>query len=134
MLRRQRILIVALLFVATVLNYIDRQVLSINAPVVRDELGLSNIDYSRVVFAFLLAYTITMAVSGWVMDRLGTRRGFALSVIWWSIAGMLHAVVGNAASLAGCRFLLGVGEAGNWPGAMRAVAEWFSVLEPVSVQ
>lgn len=123
--RDKRVIIVVLLFLATVINYIDRQVLSVNAPIIRDELGLSNIDYSRIVFAFLLAYTIMLAGSGWILDRLGTRRGFALSIIWWSIAGMMHAGAGSALGFAIFRFLLGMGEAGNWPGAMRAVAEWF---------
>jgi ACS family hexuronate transporter-like MFS transporter len=123
--RDQRVPIVALLFLATVINYVDRQVLSVNAPLIRDQLGLSNVDYSRVVFAFLLAYTIMQAGSGWVIDRLGTRRGFALSIVWWSVAGMMHAGANGALGFAVVRFLLGMGEAGNWPGAMRAVAEWF---------
>jgi ACS family hexuronate transporter-like MFS transporter len=122
---RIRVSIVALLFLATVINYLDRQVLSVNAPILRDEFGLSNVDYSRIVFAFLLAYTVMMAGSGWLIDRIGTRRGFSLSIVWWSVAGMLHAFAGSVVGFAICRFLLGLGEAGNWPGAMRAVAEWF---------
>ena len=99
----------ALLFLATVISYIDRQVLSVTAPIIRDELGLSNVDYSRIVFSFLLAYTFMLAGSGWLMDRWGTRRGFTLSIIWWSIAGMLHATVRGAADFAVFRFSLGDG-------------------------
>ena len=76
--RNNRVVIVALLFLATVISYIDRQVLSVNAPIIREELGLSNVDYSRIVFSFLLAYTFMLAGSGWLMDRWGTRRGFIL--------------------------------------------------------
>src|SRR4051794_36075408 len=82
----------ALLFLATVINYVDRQALSIAVPVVRDELGLSNTDYSRIVFAFLLAYTIMQMVSGRLIDRLGTRVGCAIFIAWWSVAAMLHAL------------------------------------------
>ena len=126
---RLRWKIAFLLFSATVINYVDRQALSIAVPVLRDELGLSNTDYSRIVFAFLLAYTIMQSVSGRVMDRLGTRIGFAIFIAWWSAAAMLHGLANGALAFGFLRFLLGMGEAANWPGAVKAVAEWFPARE-----
>jgi ACS family hexuronate transporter-like MFS transporter len=86
---------------------------------------MSNVDYSRIVFAFMLAYTIMNAVSGPLLDRLGTRIGYALCMLWWSAAALLHAFSTGVWSLAAYRFLLGMGEAGNWPAAVKLVAEWF---------
>jgi ACS family hexuronate transporter-like MFS transporter len=86
---------------------------------------MSNVEYSRVLFAFLLAYTIMNAVSGPLIDRLGTRTGYALCMGWWSASSVLHAFTGGAISLGVFRFLLGMGEAGNWPAALKVVAEWF---------
>lgn len=116
---------ISLAFWATVINYLDRQTLSVAAPVLREQFHMSNVDYSRVVFAFLLAYTIMNGVSGPLIDRLGTRLGYGLCVAWWSIAAALHAFSRGALSLGAFRFLLGIGEAGNWPGAVKVVAEWF---------
>src|SRR5205807_8001852 len=95
------------------------------APALRDQFHMSNVDYSRVVFAFMLAYTIMNGVSGPLIDRLGTRLGYGLCVACWSVAAMLHAFARGAMSLGAFRFLLGIGEAGNWPGAVKVVAEWF---------
>jgi ACS family hexuronate transporter-like MFS transporter len=120
---------ISLAFWATVINYLDRQTLSVAAPVLRDQFHMSNVDYSRVVFAFMLAYTIMSGVSGPVIDRLGTRLGYGLCVAWWSISAMLHAFSLGAVSLGVYRFLLGMGEAGNWPGAVKVVAEWFPERE-----
>jgi ACS family hexuronate transporter-like MFS transporter len=121
--------IAALLFLATVINYVDRQTLSVLAPVLRDEFGLSNTDYSRIVSAFMFAYLIMQTGSGRLMDWLGTRRGFALCIVWWSVAAMLHATARSAVQFGVFRFLLGLGEAGNWPGAVKAISEWFPVRE-----
>src|SRR5262249_22268446 len=120
---------IALVFLATVVNYLDRQTLSVAAPVLREEFRMSNQDYSRVVFAFLLAYTIGNGFSGAIIDRLGTRAGYALSIAVWSAAAMLHLLANSSAFLAGSRFLLGIGEAGNWPAGVRVVAEWFPEQE-----
>ena len=120
---------IGLCFWATVINYLDRQTLSVAAPALREQFHMSNVDYSRVVFAFLLAYTIMNGVSGPLIDRLGTRAGYALTVAWWSAAAMLHAFARGALSLGAFRFLLGIGEAGNWPAAVRVVAEWFPERE-----
>ncbi len=113
----------------TIINYVDRMTLSVLAGTIRTEFGMSNVDYSRVVTAFLIAYTISQALSGKVLDRIGTRRGFMLFVGIWTVASMLHATARSMAQLAAFRFLLGLGEAGNWPGAAKAVAEWFPVRE-----
>ncbi|MGD0579295.1 MAG: MFS transporter [Bryobacteraceae bacterium] len=118
-----------MLFLATVINYLDRQALSILAPELRDRFHMTNVDYSRILFAFLLAYLIMQGVSGRLMDKLGTRRGFSLTIAWWSAAAMLHAVATSARSFGVCRFLLGMGEAGNWPGGVKVVSEWFPARE-----
>lgn len=120
---------ISLAFWATVINYLDRQTLSVAAPVLRDQFHMSNVEYSRVVFAFLLAYTIMNGVSGPLIDKLGTRVGYALCIAWWSVAAILHAFARGAVSLGAFRFLLGMGEAGNWPAGVKVVAEWFPPRE-----
>jgi ACS family hexuronate transporter-like MFS transporter len=116
-------------FAATVINYLDRQALSVAAPVLREQFQLSNVEYSRVLTGFLLAYTIMNGVSGPLIDRLGTRLGYALCMFWWSVAALLHSLATGAWSLAILRFLLGMGEAGNWPAGVKIVAEWFPKQE-----
>jgi len=120
---------IGLAFWATVINYLDRQTLSVAAPVLREQFHMSNVDYSRVVFGFLLAYTIMNGVSGPLIDWLGTRVGYALCIAWWSAAAVLHAVARGALSLGAFRFLLGMGEAGNWPAGVKVVSEWFPPQE-----
>ncbi len=120
---------IGLAFWATVINYLDRQTLSVAAPTLRDQFHLSNVDYSRVLFCFMLAYTIMNGVSGPLIDRLGTRLGYGLCVAWWSVAAALHALASGAWTLGIFRFLLGMGEAGNWPGGVKVVAEWFPEKE-----
>lgn len=125
----RRWLIIALPFLATVINYLDRQTLSVVVPELREQFHMSNTEYSRVVFAFMLAYTISNGISGPLIDRLGTRAGYAVCIAWWSAAAMLHGLAAGAWSLGAFRFLLGIGEAGNWPAAVKVVAEWFPVKE-----
>jgi ACS family hexuronate transporter-like MFS transporter len=120
---------ISLVFTATAINYLDRQTLSVVAPVLMDQFHMSSEAYSRVIMAFMLAYTIMNAVSGYLIDRMGTRVGFALMTAWWSVAAMLHALATGVWSLGIYRFLLGMGEAGNWPGGVKVVAEWFPVEE-----
>ncbi|MGH9398509.1 MAG: MFS transporter [Terriglobia bacterium] len=120
---------ISLVFAATAINYLDRQTLSVVAPVLMDQFHMSSEAYSRVIVAFMLAYTIMNAVSGPLIDRLGTRVGYALTTAWWSVAAMLHALATGVWSLGIYRFLLGMGEAGNWPGGVKVVAEWFPVEE-----
>ena len=121
--------IIGMICTLTVINYIDRMTLSVLAPTIREEFGMSNTSYSRVVTIFLLGYTISQALSGRILDRIGTRAGFMIFVGVWTVASMLHATARNVFQLAAFRFLLGLGEAGNWPGAAKAVAEWFPVRE-----
>jgi ACS family hexuronate transporter-like MFS transporter len=126
---RIRWLMIALVFFATVINYLDRQTLSVVAPVITEQFHMSNVAYSRVVFAFMLAYTIMNGISGPLIDRLGTKLGYALCITWWSIAAMLHSLANGAFSFGVFRFLLGMGEAGNWPAGVKVVAEWFPPKE-----
>ena len=121
--------IIGMICMLTVINYIDRMTRSVLAPTIREAFGMTNADYSRVVTTFLLGYTISQALSGKVLDRIGTRRGFFVFVGIWTAASMLHATARNMVQLAMFRFALGIGEAGNWPGAAKAVAEWFPVRE-----
>ena len=120
-----RWVMVALAMLATTVNYLDRQVLSVAEPVLRVQLHIGNIAYSRIIFAFMLAYTVMNGFWGRVIDRIGTRAGYALSMAWWSAAAVLHALARGPIGLAGARFLLGMGEAGNWPAAVKVVSEWF---------
>ncbi|MEO7455936.1 MAG: MFS transporter, partial [Gemmatimonadaceae bacterium] len=121
--------IVGMICMVTIINYIDRQTLSVLAPTIREQFHMNNVSYSRVVTIFLLGYTISQALSGRVLDKIGVRRGFMLFVGIWTIASMLHATARNVIQLGIFRFILGIGEAGNWPGAAKAVAEWFPVRE-----
>lgn len=116
-------------FLATLINYLDRQALSVAAPVLIDQFHMTNETYGRVVSAFMLAYTISNGLSGPLIDRLGTRLGYALCIAWWSAASVLHAFTRGPLSLGAFRFLLGIGEAGNWPAAIKVVAEWFPESE-----
>ncbi|MGH9940825.1 MAG: MFS transporter, partial [Pyrinomonadaceae bacterium] len=128
-LRGLRWWIIGLVFLATLINYIDRLTISVLGPVITRELNLNNAGFADIAFWFLLAYTISQALSGKLYDRIGTRRGFTVSIIVWSVAAMATAFARGVGSLSAFRFLLGLGEAGNWPGAAKAVAEWFPVRE-----
>ncbi|MCE5186819.1 MAG: MFS transporter [Planctomycetaceae bacterium] len=121
--------IVSLLFLATVINYLSRQTLSILQPIIQQEFSLTNTHYSYIVFAFMLAYMFMQTGFGRIVDLLGTRIGMALAIAWWSAASLLSAFITSFAQLAICRFLLGAGEAGNWPGSVKAISEWFPVKE-----
>jgi ACS family hexuronate transporter-like MFS transporter len=124
-----RWVLIGLAFAATTINYLDRQTLSVVAPVLQRQLPMNSQEYGLVVAAFMLAYTIMNGLWGPVIDRLGYRAGYLLSVLWWSCAEVLHVFACGPVSLAACRFLLGAGEAGNWPAAVRVVAEWFPARE-----
>jgi MFS transporter, ACS family, hexuronate transporter len=125
----RRWLMISFAFWATVINYLDRQTLSVSAPVLREKFHMSNVGYSRVLFAFLLAYTLSNGISGPLIDRLGTKLGYALCMLWWSLAALLHGFATGALSLGLFRFLLGIGEAGNWPAGAKVAAEWFPESE-----
>ncbi|MBW3630513.1 MAG: MFS transporter [Gemmatimonadetes bacterium] len=121
--------IVALLFAATSINYIDRQVLGILAPSLQRELGWSETDYGAIVSWFSLAYGIGLLGMGRLLDRIGVRTGFSLAIVVWSAAAMAHALARTAGGFSVARAMLGLGEAGNFPGAVKAVAEWFPKRE-----
>jgi len=121
--------IVVLLFVAAVLNYVDRQTLSALAPTIQKDLGMDDQAYANIINIFLIAYTIAYLISGRIADRIGTRASLFLYVSWWSIANMLTAAARGITSLGIFRFALGLGEAGIWPAASKAVSEWFPAKE-----
>lgn len=118
-----------LLFASTVINYIDRQTLSVLAPYLKAEYHWSNSDFAQIVIAFRITYAVVQLVGGRLIDILGTRRGLALAVAWYSTVAMLTSLAGGLRSFCGFRFLLGAGEAANWPGATKAVSEWFPARE-----
>ena len=122
---KMRWVVAAMLLAATVINYVDRSTLPVVIGSMRKEFTLSEQDYSQVVSLFLVAYALMYAGSGYIVDRLGTRRGFAFFMFGWSGAQMLHGAVSGKWSLAGSRFLLGLTEPGNFPAAVKAVGEWF---------
>ncbi len=151
---RFRWVICALLFLATTINYVDRQVVSLLGPTLSQTFGWTDLDYSYIVFNFSLAYAIGLLVSGGVIDRLGTKIGYATALVFWSVAAIGHAVAhkytgpaipsiavdprtgfafvtlaGSVAGFSLARFALGLGEAGNFPAAIKAVAEWFPKKE-----
>ncbi len=120
-----RWIICALLFFATTINYVDRQVIGILAPTLGKEIGWNEKQYANIVFCFQLAYAIGMLLSGPVIDRLGTRLGYALMLFIWSLAGAWHGLMRSVNGFMVARFALGLGEAGNFPAAIKTVAEWF---------
>jgi MFS transporter, ACS family, aldohexuronate transporter len=126
---RLRWWIVWTLFCSTVINYIDRQTLSVLAPIIIKEFHFSHEDYSHIVSAFQLAYAGMWLVGGVLIDMVGTRLGLTLAMIWWSVASMLPSVASSVRSFSLFRFLLGIGEGCNWPGASKTVAEWFPAQE-----
>ena len=123
--RHLRWYIGGLLFLSTVINYIDRQTLSVLAPTLKTEFQWSNTDFAWVVIAFRVAYSFGQTASGRWLDRVGTRTGLSLAVAFYSVSAMLGSLGNGLRSFMGLRFLLGLGESANWPGATKAVAEWF---------
>ncbi|PYQ22936.1 MAG: MFS transporter [Acidobacteria bacterium] len=122
---RYRWWIGTLLLLSTVVNYIDRQTLSVLGPRLKVEFHWTNESFALVIISFRIAYTVMQAVTGRLLDRVGTRRGLSLAVLWYSAAAMLTSLATGLRSFCALRFLLGAGEAANWPGATKAVAEWF---------
>jgi MFS transporter, ACS family, hexuronate transporter len=120
-----RWVIIGMVFFATLINYIDRLTISVLAPLIVSDLKLSNTEFGTIATWFLLAYTISQSLSGKLYDRIGVKKGFTVSIIVWSVAAMAHAFATGLRSLSFFRFILGLGEAGNWPGAAKTVAEWF---------
>ena len=124
-----RWVIVSLLFFATLINYYDRIVLSVVIPFVKKELAINDIQYSYVLSLFQCGYMFGSLLAGKVIDRLGTKLGYWLSIFFWSVAAAMHATVRSALGLAGWRGFLGLSEAGNFPAAIKSIAEWFPPRE-----
>ncbi|WP_044175644.1 MFS transporter [Flectobacillus major] len=121
--------IVVLLFFATTINYLDRQVIGLLKPTLEKEFNWSESDYSNIIMAFTAAYASGFLFFGGIIDRIGTKLGYTISVVWWSLAAVLHAAVSSTFGLASMRMLLGLGESGNFPAAIKTVAEWFPKKE-----
>lgn len=126
--------IVGLVALATTVNYIDRSALAIMWPRIAEDLGLSKDDYANIAIFFTMAYAVSQSLSGRLFDRIGTRLGFVVSITVWSIAAALHGFARGVPSFIAFRVLLGLGEAGNWPGAVKSNGEWFPVSERAFAQ
>lgn len=122
---RVRWYMLALLFFATTVNYLDRIVFSVLIPVIREDIHISHEHYGYVNGAFMIAYTVGFLFMGKLIDRFGTKIGYAVAIVWWSLAAAGHALSRGALGLGVWRALLGLGEAGNFPAAIKSVAEWF---------
>ncbi|HEY1794023.1 MAG TPA: MFS transporter [Opitutaceae bacterium] len=117
--------IAALIAIATALNYLDRQSFPVVVGEIRRDIPFTTAQYGRLTSLFLFSYAVMYAVGGWLLDRLGTRTGYAIMIGVWSAANFLTGTVSSLMGLGGCRLLLGVGEGGGFPGSSKAVAEWF---------
>src|SRR4051794_13683195 len=124
-----RWIICTLLLLGTTKNYMDRQVLGVLKSTLQHDLGWNEIDYGNLVFAFQAAYAVGMVAVGWVVDRVGTRLGYALAMIFWSLASMGHALGSSFTSFLAARSALGLGESGVFPASIKTVAEWFPKRE-----
>jgi len=121
--------IVALLFFATTINYIDRQVIGLLKPTLETTFSWTETDYANIVMAFSAAYALGWLIFGRVIDKIGVKMGYTIAIVVWSIAAMLHAMAGSTMGFMVMRALLGLGEGGNFPAAVKAVAEWFPKRE-----
>ena len=121
--------IAGILFASTVINYVDRQTLSVLAPYLKLQYQWTNSDYANIVIAFRAAYVLGQATFGRLLDRIGTRRGLSLTVLWYSIVSTLTSAAQGLTSFLSFRFMLGLGESANWPAATKAVSEWFPKKE-----
>ena len=126
---KYRWVICGLLFFATTINYMDRQILGLLAPILQKEIGWSESEYAWIVTAFQAAYAIGLISFGWFIDKFGTKIGYTISITGWSIAAIAHAAVSTVFGFGAARFGLGLSEAGNFPAAQKAVAEWFPKKE-----
>jgi ACS family hexuronate transporter-like MFS transporter len=124
-----RWVVCALLFFATTINYIDRQVLGILAPELQRQIGWNEVQYGYIVTSFHVAYALGLLLVGRLLDVIGTKLGFAAAIVFWSIAAMAHALARAPFGFGAARFALGLGEAGNFPAAIKTVAEWFPKKE-----
>ena len=128
-LKNYRWFIVFLLFAATTINYLDRQIIGLLKPILEKEFNWSETNFARIVMAFQAAYAVGLLGFGWVIDKIGTKAGYAVTIVIWSVAGMLHAAARSVMGFSLARIGLGIGEAGNYPAAVKTVAEWFPKKE-----
>src|SRR6201996_7458561 len=124
-----RWVVVALLFFATTINYLDRQVIGFLKPTLEGKFGWSEEDYSHIVVAFQTAYALGLLAFGAFIDKIGTKLGYTISLVVWSLAACAHALVGSTLGFGAARVALGLGESGNFPAAIKSVAEWFPKRE-----
>ena len=122
---KYRWIVVILLLVATTINYLDRQIIGLLKPILEKEFSWTETDFPRIVMAFTAAYAVGLLASGRIIDKIGTRVGYSIAVIVWSVFGMLHALARGVVGFTVVRIGLGLGEAGNFPAAVKVVAEWF---------
>src|ERR1700753_1294489 len=122
---RVRWWIVWTLFFSTVTNYTSRQTFSVLSPMIAAQYHLSHTDLAKILGAFQISYALTWLLGGIFLDAVGTRIGLAVAVVWWSLVNILTGFAGSMFSFVAFRFMLGIGEGFNWPGASKAVAEWF---------
>src|SRR5690554_1926777 len=127
--KNYRWIVVCLLFLRTVINYLDRQIIGLLKPTLEIEFNWTETDFGAIMAAFSFAYAIGLLLSGRFIDKVGTKIGYSVSVVIWSLAGILHAVARSVFGFGAARVFLGLGEAGNFPAAMKAVAEWFPKKE-----
>jgi ACS family hexuronate transporter-like MFS transporter len=127
--KNYRWIIVGLLFTGTVINYLDRQIIGLLKPTLEAEFSWTESDFGKIMSAFSFAYAIGLLVSGRFIDKVGTKMGYSVAVVVWSLAGMFHALAKSVMGFGIARLSLGIGEAGNFPAAMKAVAEWFPKKE-----
>lgn len=127
--KNYRWIILGLIFLATCINYLDRQIIGLLKPLLEKEFNWSESDFAKIVMAFTAAYAIGLLLSGAFIDRVGTKLGYLYSIILWSIAGMAHALAKNVSGFIVARLGLGIGEAGNFPAGVKTVAEWFPKQE-----
>ena len=126
--------IIALIALATIINYIDRSALAVMWPSIQDELGFTNYDYAIMLNVFMVAYALGQSLSGRMFDWVGTRMGYVISIAVWGASTALHSVARGVLSFSFFRATLGLSEAGNWPGAVKSNAEWFPVKERAIAQ
>src|SRR5690348_6547811 len=128
---RLRWKIAVLISAAIAISYLDRQTVPVAIAAIQRDISISNTQFSQLQAAFLIAYALMYVGGGRLLDALGTRRGFALIMVWWSLACAAHGLATGFATLMTFRFLLGIGEGGGFPAATKAVAEWFPIREQI---
>lgn len=126
-----RWMILFMLFAATTINYLDRQILSILKPILDHELGWTDAQYGMIMSIFQASYAVGLTMFGWIIDKYGARMGFAISIVWWSVGALCHAFAIGVKSMGLSRIVLGLGEGGNFPASIKTVTNWFSSGERV---